>query len=63
MICVNNSVGVLCSSETLKTGKQNPGAKYLIEGPKPELVNLIPTGIPVLIAVAFLCLLAFLFMK
>jgi len=45
------------------TGKENPGAKCLIGERKPELVNLIPAGVPVLIAVAFLSLLAFLFMK
>ena len=45
------------------TGKENPGAKCLIGERKPELVNLVPAGVPVLIAVAFLSLLAFLFMK
>jgi len=45
------------------TGRENPGAKCLIGERKPELVNLVPAGVPVLIAVAFLSLLAFLFMK
>ena len=45
------------------TGKENPGAKCLIGERKPELVNLVPAGVPVLIAVAFLSLLAFFFMK
>jgi len=45
------------------TGRENPGAKCLIGERKPELVNLIPAGVPVLIAVVFLSFLAFIFMK
>jgi multicomponent Na+:H+ antiporter subunit D len=43
--------------------RSNPSPHGSTEGAKPELVNILPAGVPVLIAVVFLYLLAFIFIQ
>ncbi|MBN2178559.1 MAG: Na(+)/H(+) antiporter subunit D [Deltaproteobacteria bacterium] len=43
--------------------RSNPSSSYTKREAKPELVNIMPAGIPVLIAVIFLYLLAFIFIQ